>query len=238
LHCSKGQTISYDALVACKGGHLRTTDDSQTRFGEELPTRCRCGDEFITECPNCKEEIREGSIPERKTDENGGRVLPKYCPSCGDPYPWTLNYSKGQYFEAFVCNLFPREDFNVVNATLARNDLFGRNIGEIEEPDFRFQHKSSGHYFWVECKFRTNLYDGKIKWAERWQLDRYLQFQKMHRPEKVYIVIGFGGDPTNPDSLYSIPLDEIQYARLFPMSIEKYSRAVNKVFEYQGGRLR
>jgi hypothetical protein len=238
LHCSKGQTVSYEALVACKGGHLRTTDDPQTRFGEELPTRCRCGAEFITECPSCKEEIREGSAEDRKSGDDGEVILPKYCTSCGNPYPWTLNISKGQFFEAFVCKLFPRESFDVVHATTNRNDLCGRRVWEAEEPDFRFRHRPSGHFFWVECKYRTALYDGKIKWAERWQMERYQRFQRLHRPEKVYVVIGFGGEPGNPESLYSIPLDEIQYPRLFPTYIEKYSRSVTKEFEYLGGRLK
>jgi hypothetical protein len=149
-----------------------------------------------------------------------------------------LNISKGQYFEAFVCKLFPRDDFDVVHATTARNDLYGRKVLEAQEPDFKFHHKSSGHYFWVECKYRTTLYDGKIKWAERWQMERYQQFQRVHRPEKVYVIIGFGGEPGNPESLYSIPLDEIQYPRLLPTSIEKYSRSVTKEFEYLAGRLR
>ena len=82
------------------------------------------------------------------------------------------------------------------------------------------------------------MHDGKIKWAEKWQLDTYMQFQRLHRPEKVYVVIGFGGSPTNPDGLYSIPLDEITSSRLSPMSIDKYSRSVYKEFEYCGGRLR
>jgi hypothetical protein len=238
LHCSKGHTVTYEALVACKGGHLRTTDDPQTRFGEEPPTRCRCGAEFITECPNCKEEIREDSDLERKTGKAGDVILPKYCSNCGNPYPWTLNYSKGQYFEAFVCNLFPREDFDVVHATTAKNELYVRKIGEFKDPDFKFRHKLSGHCFWVECKFRTTLYDGKIKWAERWQMERFQHFQKIHRPEKVYVILGFGGDPVKPDTLYSIPLDEIRYPRLLPTTIEKYGRSVVKEFEYQGGRLR
>jgi len=213
-------------------------NDIQTRFGEELPTRCRCGAVFITECPNCKVEITEGNVQDRVKSRKGDIILPKFCISCGYPFPWTQNFAKGHYFEAFVCNLFPSDDFDVVHATTTRNDLNGRKIGEAKNPDFRFYHKLSGHYFWVECKFRTTLYDGKIKWAEKWQMQRYQQFQKSHGPEKVYVVIGFGGDPTLPDALYAIPLDEISYPRLYPMSIEKYSRSVNKEFSYLGGRLR
>jgi hypothetical protein len=238
LYYSDVQLVSDNALVVCKSGHLRRSNDCQTRFGDELPTRCKCGAIFIAECPNCKEEIREGNLSNQKTIHKGDIALPKYCIACGSPYPWTQYYAKGHYFEAFVCNLFPSCDFDIIHATTTRNDLYGRKIEEAKDPDFRFHHRSSGHYFWVECKFRTTLYDGKIKWAEKWQMERYQQFQKSHRPEKVYVVIGFGGDPTNPNSLYAIPLDEISYPRLFPMSIEKYSRSVNKEFGYQGGRLR
>lgn len=237
LNHAIGQVVSHGALVVCKSGHLRKSNDPQTIFGEELPSQCRCGAQFITECPNCCEEIRESVLNQKNVLERD-ETIPKFCISCGKPFPWTLNYSKGHYFEAFVCNLFPRDDFDVIHATTTRNDLCGRKIGEAKDPDFRFYHKSSGHYIWVECKFRTTLVDGRIKWAEKWQMERYQHFQKLHRPEKVYVVIGFMGDPTNPDSLYSIPLDEISFTRLSPMSIEKYSRSVNQGFVYQGGRLR
>jgi hypothetical protein len=192
----------------------------------------------MTKCPNCGEEIRMSGDQDHMVTRVGEIRLPRYCLSCGTPFPWTLNNSKGNYFEAFVCNLFPRDAFDVVNATTTRNDLNGRMIGEAKDPDLRFYHKSSGRYLWVECKFRSTLHDGKIKWAEKWQMEQYQQFQRLHRPEKVYVVIGFGGSPTNPDCLYSIPLDEITSPRLYPMSIDKYSRSVYMEFEYRGGRLR
>jgi hypothetical protein len=192
----------------------------------------------MTKCPNCEGEIRMGGCEDEMVIRMEDLNLPRCCLSCGHPFPWTLNFTKGNYFEAFVCNLFPSDDFDVVHATTATDDLNGRRIGEVKDPDFRFFHKSSGRFFWVECKFRTTLYDGKIKWAEKWQMEGYQQFQRLHRPEKVYVVIGFGGSPTNPDGLYSIPLDEITSPRLSPMSIDKYSRSVYKEFEYRGGRLR
>jgi len=238
LNESDGDMGSMDALVVCKSGHLRKPNDPQTRFGEELPMRCRCGSVFLSACPNCNATIGDGDLAGRKKGKKGDIAIPKYCISCGNPFPWTLNFFKGHYFEAFVSSLFPSSEFDVIHATTTRSDLNGRMIGEAKDPDFRFHHKSSGHYFWVECKFRTTLYDGKIKWAEKWQMERYQEFQKLHRPEKVYVVIGFGGDPNNPDSLYSIPLNKIQYTRLFPGSIGKYSRNVNQEFEYQAGRLR
>lgn len=192
----------------------------------------------MTNCPNCSGEIRIGGGQGQTDSRTLDLKLPGQCPSCGNPFPWTLSYSKGNHFEAFVCNLFPSDVFDVVHARNARNDLNGRKVGEAKDPDFRFYHKPSGRFLWVECKFRTALHDGKIQWAEKWQLEMYQQFQRLHRPEKVYVVIGFGGSPTNPDGLYSIPLDEISSPRLYPMSIEKYSRSVYKEFEYRGGRLR
>jgi hypothetical protein len=224
--------------VVCKSGHLRRENDPQTRLREELPTRCRCGSVFLTACPNCNATISGGNLIDQKTNKKADSILPKNCSYCGNPFPWTVNFFKGHYFEEFVRSLFPSEDFDVLHAKTTRNDLKSGRFGETKDPDFRFCHRSSGRCFWVECKFRSTLYDGKIKWAEKWQMNRYQEFQRLHRPEKVYIVIGFGGDPNNPDSLYSIPLDKILDTRLFPMSIEKYHRTVDKEFEYHGGRLK
>ena len=147
------------------------------------------------------------------------------------------NFAKGDCFESYVCRLFPESHFTLVQATTTRDDLNGRRIEQSLQPDFQFRHEPSRHRFWVECKFRSQLYDNKIQWAEKWQLDRYKEFQEMKRPEKIYVVIGFGGLAIKPYSLYCIPLDDIKYPGLFPNAIEQYRRSLNRDFLYLDGRL-
>jgi len=47
------------------------------------------------------------------------------------------------------------------------------------------------------------------------QFTRYQKYQQeKHIP--VYVVIGFGGEPNDPEMIYCIPLSEIKYPQLYP----------------------
>jgi hypothetical protein len=147
------------------------------------------------------------------------------------------NSSKGDLFEEYVCELFPENAFTMVQVTPRREGLDGGINEQSLRPDFRFRHEPSNHMIWVVCQYRSQLEDRKIQLLERWQLDGFKEFQELNRPDKMFLVIGFGGRPSKPHSLYCIPLEEIQYPSLFPYLIEKYRRPTNKAFWYQVGRL-
>jgi hypothetical protein len=102
-------------------------------------------------------------------------------------------YSKGDLFENYAQKLFPDQDFKVVHYTTRRDELDGRKIESAQNPDFQFEHRRSGHRFWVECKWRGDLYDGKLDWCKDYQFKRYKEFQEEVRPQKVYAVIGLDG---------------------------------------------
>jgi hypothetical protein len=148
------------------------------------------------------------------------------------------NHAKGDLFEGYVARLFPESFFTIVHHTPSRNDLNGRFIESKQMPDFQIRHNASGHRFWVECKWRGQLKDGKIDWSNPEQLERYRDFQRDVRPEMVYVVIGYGGWPSIPDSIYCIPLNEVKYPGLYPQAIQNYLRPKNIDFWYQEGRLR
>lgn len=147
------------------------------------------------------------------------------------------NYSKGDLFEDYITNLFPDDVFSVVQITPSKDDLGGRWIEQANFPDIRLRHKPSNHQFWVECKFRSSTYQNKLHWCEPYQLKRYKEIQESVRPEKIFVAIGLGGSWNNPESLYCIPLDEIEYPGLFLNSIEKFRRNPQTNFNYQAGRL-
>jgi hypothetical protein len=147
------------------------------------------------------------------------------------------NFSKGEIFEEYVAGLFPEKFFSIMHKTTNKSDLNGRKIESSLKPDFQFRHLPNNHCFWVECKFRSDIYQDKIEWCKEWQFNRYKQFQESVRPEKIFVVIGLGGRWSNPEALYCMPLDEINYPGLFPKSIGKYRRPVDKEFWYQAGKL-
>lgn len=147
------------------------------------------------------------------------------------------NFSKGDLFEDFVIDLFPEDVFQVIQITPRREDLNGRWVEQSNFPDIRLRHEPSKHQFWVECKFRSSTYQNKLQWCESYQLKRYKEIQESVRPEKIFIVAGLGGTCNRPDSLYCMPLDEIEYPGLFLNAIEKYRRNPQTNFNYQAGRL-
>ncbi len=145
----------------------------------------------------------------------------------GDPH------AKGDLFESYCSKLFHDDDFLCLHQTIKQSDTGEREVKELEDPDYRFQHRKTGHKFWVECKFRGGLnYEGKIGWCEDWQLERYRKFQTSHKPEKVYVVIGLRGMPSMPDSMYCVPLDKMEYPDTYPTRIEKYERNPRERFKY------
>ncbi|MEM3513048.1 MAG: hypothetical protein QXH13_02590 [Thermoplasmata archaeon] len=146
-------------------------------------------------------------------------------------------YAKGDLFENYVIDHFPQEFFKILHATTRRDDLGGRQIESAKNPDFHLQHIPSGHKFWVEAKFRRDLFQNKLVWCKEFQLKRYKEFQEEVRPEKVFIVIGLGGRPTSPETMYCIPLDEIEYVGLYLHKIEHYRRDPTAEFRYRNGVL-
>ncbi len=149
--------------------------------------------------------------------------------------------AKGDLFEQYCLKRFHETIFDCHYYTPRRKDIGSRQVRCLGHPDFQFYHKPSEHKFWVECKFRKHLDDeGKINWSKgEDQLERYRAFQEEHRPEKVFIVIGLGGMPSMPSSMYCIPLDDVAYPGLFPSYVEKWRRKdPSAPFEYKSGTLR
>lgn len=148
------------------------------------------------------------------------------------------SHSKGDVFEEYVSRLFPECEYEILHYTPGKDVLSGRGIKSREYPDFQILHRPTGKTFWIECKYRSRLYDGKLVWAKDWQLERYKSFQEEHRPEKVYVIVGFGGLPMRPKRMYCFPLDMIDYPALYPTSIKRYIRPVKKNFQLLNGILR
>jgi hypothetical protein len=145
------------------------------------------------------------------------------------------SFQKGDRFESVVRGYFPENLYDVVNSSISNNDPNGKNDEQSLDPDFKVRHKLTGNCFWVGCKFVDRSSEGKIQLSANEQLIKYQQFQENHKQERVYIVMGFGGMPHRPKSLYCIPLKEITCPELSLNSIEKYRHRVDQVFRYENG---
>lgn len=125
----------------------------------------------------------------------------------------TLRDSKevGNAFENFVANFFTdRSTFKVLEWNQGTTSSQGVYAEHDKNPDFRINQsfRKSGLEYWVECKYRSRNEDGHIL-IKKYQLNRYRSIQRSSHI-KIFVAIGVGGKPGNPDELYIVPLDSIK----------------------------
>jgi len=124
-------------------------------------------------------------------------------------------YAKGDLFEDHVLKMFPPEFFTIIEATHSTDDLNGRGTESCRNPDFHLRDKKTKTGFWVECKFRSSTFeDGSIQWCEPYQLKTYKKAGETTQ-EKVFVMIGIGGKPHDPEKIYLIDLNKTPYNKLF-----------------------
>ncbi|MBK8808294.1 MAG: hypothetical protein IPO21_17375 [Bacteroidales bacterium] len=73
--------------------------------------------------------------------------------------------------------------------------------------------------FYVEAKFRTGIYEGKIIWCNDKQLQRYRQY---HKEKPVFLILGMGAEAKNPEFLSLMSLDQAKYKGLFANYVEQF----------------
>ena len=117
---------------------------------------------------------------------------------------------KGREFEDFVLDLFDiREDGDFTLKEWQGDKTLGDVCPENNHyPDFVFCYQQI-HCFAVECKWRKRLvanFEKDLFTADK--LSIYQQFSDERRMP-VYIVLGVGGEPCQPEQLYIIPMQEI-----------------------------
>ena len=93
----------------------------------------------------------------------------------------------------------------------------------LPDLEYRFRANDVECRFAVECKWRSSFVKGEIQWAKQYQLDNYIKFAYEKRTP-VFVIIGIGGTPDNPQSLYIIPLTNINSIFLDRRELQKYYR--------------
>lgn len=149
------------------------------------------------------------------------------------------NYDKGRFFEEYVISLFNEKNFTLVNWRKATNPANHQLPGNYGDPDLEMIFSGRNKYrFAVECKWQSYFNEGKIKWATDIKINRYLAFQnKMGIP--VFIAIGIGGHPFNPDKLFVTPLSNIcMHIEVFESDLIPYKRKPTRRFFYDTVQLK
>ena len=117
---------------------------------------------------------------------------------------------KGREFEDYVLELFDVQE----NGDLTLKEWQGdKSLGDIcpennRYPDFVFSYEQS-HCFAVECKWRERLTMNIEK--DLFAADKLAIYQQFANERRipVFVVLGVGGEPCQPELLYVIPLNEI-----------------------------
>jgi hypothetical protein len=152
-------------------------------------------------------------------------ILQKGLKAMIDEATTPASFKMGQKFEDYVREfLFVSNYYDI----LERTHNYTTNKDYVEsslKPDFKFRDKWTKKEFYVEAKFRTGEYNGKIVWCNEKQLARYKDYNK---EKPVFLILGIGGDPEYPEFLSLLPLTQAKYTGLFPSHAEKFEIELDK----------
>ena len=131
------------------------------------------------------------------------------------------SFKKGEAFENFVREkLFISTYYDLVAKTHNYRDNKADFVEVSMQPDYLFRDKRTKREFYVEVKFRSGFYRDKIEWCKsREQLKRY---QIVNKSKPVFLALGIGGEPNNPEYICIIPMEDIKYTGLFESFLNNY----------------
>lgn len=133
-------------------------------------------------------------------------------------------HQKGYDFEKFIVERFDDAYFDLREW---RSDKYhqGKYASSSTLPDLEYELKTARHKvkFAVECKWRKGFFDYNIEWAKPYQVANYKNYET-ENGIKVFVIIGIGGLPENPASVYIIPLNEISGPTFTEYQLRPYLR--------------
>ena len=145
---------------------------------------------------------------------------------------------KGREFEDFVLELFDLNETKTYSLLEWRSDKSTGDVNPVSNsyPDFVLEYKEGRKkiIFSVECKWRAQMsMHMKNTLIEQEQLERYKEYAA-EKGQKVYIILGVGGEPSMPEDLYIVPLDSFEEAQKKPSVFKQFKRdVVDKWFKIE-----
>ena len=173
----------------------------------------------------------------------------KFCAECGASIQGTTEASstsstsskdeivedsskeKGIRFEKYILHKFNLRFFKVKEW---RGDKFTNGIyaESTKYPDIEieFSLRDSKTIFAVESKWRSGYFKNGIQWARKEQIYNYKRYSEKNNIP-VFVVIGVGKNPENPEDAFVIPLNDLIEPFLTLDFLAKYKRLdKNKYF--------
>ena len=142
-------------------------------------------------------------------------------------------YEAGKAFEAYVLSLFDMRDWSIVDYTKDLSKKIGRKVESDSNPDLVMRHKDTNKVIAIECKYRSGFVEGTkgygITWAPKYQIKNYNAYrEKTNYP--VFAIIGIGGSPAKPKSIFTVPLYRLKYSFAFEDYLNEFERSSQDKF--------
>ena len=137
---------------------------------------------------------------------------------------------KGAAFEEYVIKCFDNTEYRLIEW---RSDKYIQNWGgplSCQWPDLVMEHMPTKQRFAIECKYRSRLIDGQVKWARPEQIEHYKYYEKTEKVP-VYVAIGFGGTPDSPKSFYMARLRQMKKPSMTLQELERYMEGKDVVLD-------
>lgn len=152
------------------------------------------------------------------------------------------NYKKGHEFEIFVQSLFNQESGRFIPVKHDSKSAldYGTKAARATYPDlkFLFSTRNRKFKFAIECKWKQSFCKGLINWAQPYQIHNYLEFQKNWNIP-VFVAIGIGGKPSDPELLFVTPLHIIgNHTHVYQKDLMLYNRKKYRRFFYDVRQLK
>ena len=160
---------------------------------------------------------------------------PQKAPAKKDD-PFTENEKKGRAFEEYVVKHF-NKDYFTIKEWRGDKGVDGRYAEENKKPDIVMTlHLRSGNSdVAVECKWRSDFINGEVRVTYPEQLDRYRDYARTSGMP-VFMVVGIGGEPSQPKAVYVVPLNKIKGAKLTEKELEPFFHKADSNFYYDAAR--
>lgn len=141
-------------------------------------------------------------------------------------------YEKGLAFEKWVVERFNRDCFELIEwrSDKMHNGMYAK-ASKLPDLEFSITTKQVHIRFAIECKYRSNFYYGKVEIARQDQLIQYKEFEELSG-KPVFIVLGVGGKPHNPEHVFVIPLRQLYHHELHLSQLEPFRRYKTTGFYY------
>lgn len=140
---------------------------------------------------------------------------------------------KGDEFERYVVDLFDEKYFTIVEWTTDNMRKHSRYVEADTRPDLLMRYNPTGEEFYVECKYRSKLYENMFMWSTHEQMNRYFRFA-YEKKLPFFVIMGLGGAPSKPEKMYCVPLQEIKYPQLYPKAMIDFYHEPGKGFFWNG----